>query len=285
MGLNFPSSPAIGALHPDPAQAGVPQYKWDGEKWLAVGGAGSTGAAIYVSDTPPAGAPDNALWWESDSGILYLKYNDGTSAQWVIAVAVGSSGTGGDTSGLVLKSGDTMTGHLGLPTGPSATHAVRKDYVDTADALKVAKAGDTMTGLLTTASPASSISGAAYSNALQVLGTGNAMLTFLIPSVFAAHFGMTNDGNLYIGGGNLGAGNAFRLWTTRDFTSVAFATAARLVYAGDYGHDSSSIVEPFSGAVVSGSSTYDSGNARITLRYRYLQLLVSGGWTSVPYSG
>ena len=59
----------------------------------------------------------------------------------------------------VLKAGDTMTGHLTLPTGPAAANAVRKDYVDAADtalgssitagdALKVAKAGDTMTGQL-----------------------------------------------------------------------------------------------------------------------------------------
>ena len=59
----------------------------------------------------------------------------------------------------VAKAGDTMTGHLTLPTGPAAANAVRKDYVDAADtalgssitagdALKVAKAGDTMTGQL-----------------------------------------------------------------------------------------------------------------------------------------
>jgi hypothetical protein len=62
----------------------------------------------------------------------------------------------------ILKAGDTMTGHLQLPTGPGAAAAVRKDYVDAADtlkadktytdtqdALKVAKTGDTMSGHLT----------------------------------------------------------------------------------------------------------------------------------------
>lgn len=53
----------------------------------------------------------------------------------------------------VLKAGDTMTGHLSLPTSPGAANAVRKDYVDTyvdtQDALKVSKAGDTMSGFLT----------------------------------------------------------------------------------------------------------------------------------------
>ena len=51
----------------------------------------------------------------------------------------------------VAKAGDTMTGPLALPAVPPtlATHATSKTYVDTADALKVAKAGDTMTGFLT----------------------------------------------------------------------------------------------------------------------------------------
>jgi alpha-tubulin suppressor-like RCC1 family protein len=42
--------------------------------------------------------------------------------------------------------GDTMTGQLGLPTGPSANHAVRRDYVDAADALLAPKANPVFTG-------------------------------------------------------------------------------------------------------------------------------------------
>ncbi|MEY9184709.1 hypothetical protein ABIG06_006257 [Bradyrhizobium sp. USDA 326] len=33
MGLNFPTSPSVGTLCPQPAIAGVPVYRWDGEKW------------------------------------------------------------------------------------------------------------------------------------------------------------------------------------------------------------------------------------------------------------
>ena len=72
----------------------------------------------------------------------------------------------------VARAGDTMTGHLTLPITPAAANAVRKDYVDaadatlatsisTGDALKVAKAGDTMTGALTTP------------NELRIMGNGN----------------------------------------------------------------------------------------------------------------
>jgi hypothetical protein len=41
--------------------------------------------SLTVADTPPAAAPDGALWWESDSGLLYLRYNDGNTSQWVMA--------------------------------------------------------------------------------------------------------------------------------------------------------------------------------------------------------
>jgi hypothetical protein len=48
-------------------------------------GAAGAGLAL-VSDTAPTGQPDNALWYESDSGLLFVRYNDGTSTQWVQVV-------------------------------------------------------------------------------------------------------------------------------------------------------------------------------------------------------
>ena len=41
-------------------------------------------ASIYASDIPPAGAPDNSLWVETDTGIMYFRWNDGSSTQWVM---------------------------------------------------------------------------------------------------------------------------------------------------------------------------------------------------------
>jgi hypothetical protein len=91
-----------------------------------VGPIGPTGPSItYVSVTPPTGVPDNTLWWESDTGQLYLYYNDGTSRQWVTAVPQP------DTSSFVLKTGDTMTGMLSLYADPSTNmQAATKQYVD-----------------------------------------------------------------------------------------------------------------------------------------------------------
>ncbi|MEY9428143.1 hypothetical protein ABH975_003458 [Bradyrhizobium ottawaense] len=37
MGLNFPSLPSVGTVYPSPALPGVPQYRWDGEKWTQQG--------------------------------------------------------------------------------------------------------------------------------------------------------------------------------------------------------------------------------------------------------
>jgi hypothetical protein len=83
MGFNFPASPAVGAVYPTPAIAGLPQYRWDGQKWKAAVAVAAT-ASVLVSDTPPASPVDGQLWWESDTGALYIRYNDGDSVQWVL---------------------------------------------------------------------------------------------------------------------------------------------------------------------------------------------------------
>jgi hypothetical protein len=67
-----------------------------------VPGAGG-GSSVYVQDTPPTGVPDNSLWWESDSGLLYVRYNDGDSTQWVIAAPVP------DTSIFLQNTPQTLT--------------------------------------------------------------------------------------------------------------------------------------------------------------------------------
>lgn len=40
-------------------------------------------SGVLVGDDPPAHPADNQLWWESDSGFLYLYYDDGNTKQWV----------------------------------------------------------------------------------------------------------------------------------------------------------------------------------------------------------
>jgi len=53
---------------------------------------------VTVGDTPPIGAGttnNGELWWESDTGDLYVYYNDGNTSQWVQANA-GGRGLAGD---------------------------------------------------------------------------------------------------------------------------------------------------------------------------------------------
>jgi len=80
--------------------------------------AASNTGAVKIADTPPAGPIHGTLWWESDTGLLWMYYNDGTSVQWV------------EVSG-------------SLTSDPSKAD---KTYVDSQNALRVLKAGDTMTG-------------------------------------------------------------------------------------------------------------------------------------------
>ena len=51
---------------------------------------------VNVGDNPPNTPTPNEgeLWWESDTGDLYIYYNDGSSAQWVMANAGGRGITG-----------------------------------------------------------------------------------------------------------------------------------------------------------------------------------------------
>jgi hypothetical protein len=48
--------------------------------------AAAGGSSLTISDTPPVGKPAGSLWWESDTGLLYVLYDDGNTVQWVIAV-------------------------------------------------------------------------------------------------------------------------------------------------------------------------------------------------------
>lgn len=74
MAFNFPSSPTDGDIYGD--------YVYNAAKnaWLAI--ADNT-AMVIPSPTPPANPADNVLWLNTEDGVLFFRYNDGTSTQWV----------------------------------------------------------------------------------------------------------------------------------------------------------------------------------------------------------
>jgi hypothetical protein len=48
-------------------------------------------ASVLVSDSAPVGAARNALWFNGNTGLMYINYWDGDSAQWVIVPPSGSA--------------------------------------------------------------------------------------------------------------------------------------------------------------------------------------------------
>lgn len=62
--LDFPASPSVGQLYPASPVAGVPTYRWDGEKWTTTGGAiGSTGASDATPLADGTAAPGSSTLW------------------------------------------------------------------------------------------------------------------------------------------------------------------------------------------------------------------------------
>jgi hypothetical protein len=92
------------------------QYGRKDATWTEITGGGANGG-VFIGDIPPTDPAQYPLWWDSTNLHLFIWYDDGTSAQWVDTTPGSSGGSGGDTSGFVLKTGDTMTGPLLLPDG------------------------------------------------------------------------------------------------------------------------------------------------------------------------
>jgi microcystin-dependent protein len=71
------------------SDGGGPYVNTDGATAWAAVGSGGGGAATFVGTTPPPTPTDGQLWYYSDEssggGQLYIRYNDGNSAQWVLA--------------------------------------------------------------------------------------------------------------------------------------------------------------------------------------------------------
>jgi hypothetical protein len=143
-------------------------------------------AGVTVGDAAPT-PNQGKLWWESDTGVLWMSYTDASSTQWIsvggtqaaISDASKADKTYVDAQD-ALKADKTYVDAQN--TTQNATISAKADttYVDTQDALKVAKLGDTMSGDLNITSTTPSTT--TTTGALKVAG------------------GVGINGKLYVGG-------------------------------------------------------------------------------------
>lgn len=92
MAVDFPDSPTLNQTF----VSGSSIYQWNGTVWQKVNIRSYT---VDTLDTAPTTAVDGQLWFDENDGTLNVYYDDGSSAQWVVAsgppgvsIAAGSSG-------------------------------------------------------------------------------------------------------------------------------------------------------------------------------------------------
>jgi len=87
-----------------------------------------TGGIVYTTDEPPTGVQPGTLWWETDTGYMYIYYDDGDSRQWVQALG-GDSGTvvGGAYVSDTPPTGILMNGMLWWDSDKGALYASYDD--------------------------------------------------------------------------------------------------------------------------------------------------------------
>jgi len=292
MGINFPASPAVGTLHPDPAQAGIPQYRWDGTVWTAAAAAGASTEYVKKAGDSMTGAltlKGGANNWMADSGGSggYIgTITDPTRFYFGSDGAADRLRIYQNIVGNVLTV-DGATGKLNFPFGatlPTATfvtdgntNIANTAYVENRAAawasLKLPLAGGSMTGNIYT-NNSGLIGQAGAVPSIQVLGNQHAGIAFHCQGYFGANFGLANDGTFYCGGWSYGEGVYHRFWTTRNLANPLIST--RLVYGADHSYTVTSSVETYPGYVLCGV------DYSLIFRYRALQMQAAdGGWYGV----
>ena len=77
------------------ANAGITEAPNDGQQYArrnqawSVVTSSTPGAQVIINDTPPGGATQGDLWFDSNTGELHVFYNDGDSSQWVNSSTAG----------------------------------------------------------------------------------------------------------------------------------------------------------------------------------------------------
>jgi len=192
--------------------ATVPPRLWVGVP-TAIDAAGMklllpSGGGITVAEDPPAVPLQGDLWYESDTGILWMYYHDGNSFQWVQVNGSGSAGGGvtiADAAPAGAAQGDLWwesdTGILWIWYDDGNT----MQWVQAAGSSGgdfVKKTGDTMTGNLQ--APELWARDPATANHL-VASTANGRNTLYGAKAGLAHWELSLGDDVPLGGGNTGS--------------------------------------------------------------------------------
>jgi hypothetical protein len=76
MALNFPASPTANQVY----AVGNQSWEWNGVAWEALSTAEDQ-SPVFVGTLPPTYSVDGYLWWDSNTGELYVRYSNA----WVAA--------------------------------------------------------------------------------------------------------------------------------------------------------------------------------------------------------
>jgi len=111
-------------------------WVWNGFAWVdcgnltgPVGPIGPVGHQVmFIGDTPPVDPQPGHTWWQSNTGNMYVWFNDGNSEQWVPA-HVGTL-PGGEGSPMEIPD-EVIGGTITIGTTPPAVPAVNDIWIDT----------------------------------------------------------------------------------------------------------------------------------------------------------
>lgn len=88
----------------------------DGTGWVSSPASGG-GASVVISENAPASPTEGTVWWDSDTGIPYIYYNDGNTSQWV-SFGMGETGATGPAGQTGAQGPQGPQGEAGAVTCP-----------------------------------------------------------------------------------------------------------------------------------------------------------------------
>ena len=107
MAINFPDSPSEGQTQ-DGFRYNSSKGVWEGVELAR---------SVTVSDTAPSTPKNGDFWFDSTSAKLYMRYQDGSSNQWVSLSVAGPAGSDG-------AQGPGVTSYTNLAGFPSSGNSV-----------------------------------------------------------------------------------------------------------------------------------------------------------------